>query len=202
MKGILWCNGVLPSKSVLDRFLTHGVPIFGVDGGADKALSMGYEIYEVLGDMDSVDSSIWEGKMTLLMDQDRSDLSKSLEYIEGIGITDVDIVGAEGGDHGHVIGSIASLTDAPEGMKVRIHYESGVIHLVSPTNDGFNQRMRVRQKFSVFALTECERASVLGSRWELDNESLSFSTKGLGNEGLGGVVSVRADGLIAVFVSA
>ncbi|DAC41275.1 MAG TPA: hypothetical protein HA314_01810, partial [Candidatus Thalassarchaeaceae archaeon] len=68
MKGILWCNGVLPSDSVIDRALRDGVPIFGVDGGADKAKSMGFEVSEALGDMDSIDEYSWSGKMKFLPD--------------------------------------------------------------------------------------------------------------------------------------
>ena len=79
MKGILWCNGVLPSNSVIDRALKDGVPIFGVDGGADKAKSMGFEVSEALGDMDSIDAPSWIDKMKTLPNQETSDLSKSLE---------------------------------------------------------------------------------------------------------------------------
>ena len=48
--------------------------------------------------MDSIDISSWSGKMKVLPDQDRSDLSKALEYVNSIGVREVDIVGVVGGE--------------------------------------------------------------------------------------------------------
>ena len=120
MKGVLWCNGLLPSNSVIDRALIEGIPIFGVDGGADKAKSMGFEVSEALGDMDSIDESSWGEKMKILPNQEMSDLSKSLEYVNSAGITQVDVVGVDGGDYGHVFGVMASMAEAPSGMRLSL----------------------------------------------------------------------------------
>ena len=201
MKGILWCNGVLPSDSVIDRALRDGVPIFGVDGGADKAKSVGFEVSQVLGDMDSIDESSWSEKMKTLPSQEMSDLSKSLEYINSVGITEVDVVGVDGGAYGHVFGVMASMTEAPFGMRLRMHFESGVLHLSSPTNGGFSEHVLLGQKFSVFALSPSKRTTVIGGKWRLENEALSFSTRGLSNEGLGDLVKVSSDAPLAIFVS-
>ncbi|MBP12215.1 MAG: thiamine diphosphokinase [Euryarchaeota archaeon] len=201
MRVVLWCNGVLPDASTVDRALAGEVLIYGVDGGADKAESMGFEVSEALGDMDSIDVSSWTGKMKVLPNQDRSDLSKALEYVNSIGIMEVDIIGVEGGDYGHVFGSMASLTEAPDGMKIRIHFESGVLYFSSPSNGGFEMHILVGQKFSVFALTPSMSTSVTGGKWTLDNEALSFSTRGLSNEGMGSLVTVSSDAPMAIFVN-
>ena len=201
MKGVLWCNGVLPSDSVIDRALKERVPIFGVDGGADKAKSMGFEVSQALGDMDSIDESSWGDNMKTLENQEMSDLSKSLEYVNSIGITEVDVIGVEGGDYGHVFGVMASMTEAPLGMRLRMHFESGILHLSSPTNGGFSEHMPLGQKFSVFALTTSKRTTVIGGKWKLENEALSFSTRGLSNVGLGELVKISSDAPLAIFVS-
>ena len=201
MKGILWCNGILPSGSVIDRALEDGVPIFGVDGGADKANSMGFEVSEALGDMDSIDESSWRGKMKILPNQEMSDLSKSLRYVNSVGINEVDVVGVDGGDYGHVFGVMASMTEAPSGMRLRLHFESGVLHFSSPTNGGFLEHIPLGQKFSVFALAPSERTTVIGGKWRLENEALSFSTRGLSNVGLGDLVKISSDAPLAIFVS-
>ena len=78
MRGVLWCNGSIPTESVVEWVLSAGVPIFGVDGGADKAYGMGVEVVEVLGDMDSVDESAWSGRTLSLNEQSFSDLAKSI----------------------------------------------------------------------------------------------------------------------------
>ena len=55
MRAVLWCNGSIPTESVVEWVLKSGAPVFGVDGGADKAHGLGVEVSGVLGDMDSVD---------------------------------------------------------------------------------------------------------------------------------------------------
>ena len=62
MKVILWCNGDLPSDTLAREITSSKSLIFGVDGGADKASSMGYDVSKVLGDLDSVKHSVWEDK--------------------------------------------------------------------------------------------------------------------------------------------
>ena len=47
---------------------------FSRNGGADKAKSMGFEVSQVLGDMDSIDESSWSEKMKTLPNQEMSDL--------------------------------------------------------------------------------------------------------------------------------
>ena len=50
MIAILWCNGKTPSNDLIKRVLTKGKKIFGVDGGAEIALSLGKKVQKVLGD--------------------------------------------------------------------------------------------------------------------------------------------------------
>ena len=200
MKAILWCNGALPSESIVGEIMSSTSLIFGVDGGADKASSMGYDVFKVLGDLDSVEHSKWEDRSIFLDDQSKSDLSKSIHYVNSLGFEEVDVVGVEGGDYGHVFGAFAALNEAPEGMNVRMHYESGVFHLSSPSNNGFNELIEKGRKFSVFALSSCMKVNVIGGKWELAGKRLKMSTRGLSNEGLGALVRVTSDGVVAVYV--
>ena len=85
-------------------------------------------------------------------------------------------------------------------MNVRMHYESGVFHLSSPSNNGFNELIEKGRKFSVFALSSCMKVNVIGGKWELAGQQLKMSTRGLSNEGLGALVRVTSDGVVAVYV--
>ena len=73
MHALLWCNGKTPSDMVLTS-IADSATVFGADGGADKAAMSGYDVAEVLGDLDSV-SNGWEDKSTELADQSSSDLA-------------------------------------------------------------------------------------------------------------------------------
>ncbi len=175
MRAILWCNGSAPGAVVMDRVLEQNADVFGVDGGADKAAEKGIVVKEVLGDLDSVDLSRWSGKTTELPNQDSSDLAKSIEELIGRGYEEIDIVGAGGGSSSHILGNWAALCDAPGGAKVSIH------------------------QFSVFALEKC-KVWISGSRWEIKGEEMAMSTRGMSNRGLGQMVSISGDGVLAVLI--
>ena len=200
MRAVLWCNGDSPSSRVIERAGVAGVPLFGVDGGADKAVGAGYEVHEVVGDMDSADTEYWDGSIRKISDANNSDLSKALEVVIGRGFEEIDVVGIEGGSFGHQLGAIGSMAEAPGGSMVRFHHESGVTHRFHPSMDIMELIIEDGGIFSVFAHTPCERVGIMGSKWEIVDEPLAFSTRGLSNQGNGGVVRISADGVLAVFV--
>ena len=197
MRAFLWCNGSTPHSSVIDWVSSSGVPVFGVDGGAKRALESGVEVDEVLGDLDSVDSSAWEGRVVELIDQTTSDLAKSLVLLIGRGFTDIEVVGVDGGEPDHVLGNWAAMLDAPAGATIRMHHESRVTTRVHPEEGEFSVEIGQGEAFSVFAL-EPGKVWVSGSKWEVEGELLALSSRGLHNEGKGGIVSIRGEGVLVV----
>lgn len=198
MRAILWCNGTQPSQSVIEAVLDEGVPVIGVDAGADRAAESGIEVEEVLGDLDSVDGSRWGGKLHELPDQSSSDLVKSITLLIERGYTEIDVVGVDGGSPDHVLGSWAALCEAPGGARIRLHHEDAVAHRLHPRDGGLELEIGEGQEFSVFALQPCN-AWVSGAKWEVDGDPMSFSTRGLHNVGTGGSARINADGVLVVF---
>jgi thiamine pyrophosphokinase len=198
MRAILWCNGTQPPQSVIDAVLDDGVPVFGVDAGADRAAESGIEVEEVLGDLDSVDRSRWESTLHELPDQSSSDLAKSIALLIERGYTEIDVVGIDGGSPEHVLGSWAALCEAPGGARIRLHHEDAVTHRLHPLDGGLELDIGEGREFSVFALQPC-KAWVSGAKWEVDGEPMSFSTRGLHNVGTGEMVRINADGVLVVF---
>ena len=197
MRAFLWCNGSTPASSVIDWVSSSDAPVFGVDGGADRAFESGIEVDEVLGDLDSVDASAWEGRVVELADQGNSDLAKSLVLLIDRGFTDIDVVGVDGGEPDHVLGNWAAMLDAPAGATIRMHHESRVTTRVHPEEGELSVEMGQGESFSVFAL-EPGKVWISGSKWEVDGDFLALSSKGLHNEGKGGFVSIRGEGVLAV----
>ena len=152
MRAFLWCNGSTPASSVIDWVSSSDAPVFGVDGGADRAFESGIEVDEVLGDLDSVDASAWEGRVVELADQGNSDLAKSLVLLIDRGFTDIDVVGVDGGEPDHVLGNWAAMLDAPAGATIRMHHESRVTTRVHPEEGELSVEMGQGESFSVFAL--------------------------------------------------
>ena len=200
MRGILWCNGSIPTESVVEWVLSSGVPIFGVDGGADKAYGMGVEVVEVLGDMDSVDESAWRGRTLSLNEQSFSDLAKSIEELIQRGFDEIEIVGADGGDPSHILGNWAAMNDSPSGARIRIHHEEQVSTRIHPDDGEVSVEFEEGELFSVFAIGT-GKVWITGARWEVDGENLVLSTRGLHNEGTGGVVKIRGEGVLILISS-
>ena len=199
MRALLWCNGQQPSKTVVEDLL-KGAICFGVDGGADRAAEAGFEVDQVLGDLDSVDSDKWRGRTYELADQSSSDLAKSLSLLIERGYNEIDVVGSDGGATSHFLGSWAALCEVPSGAAIRLHHDDSVTHRVHPQEGERKFAVRSGGEFSVFALTPCRNVHLHGARWELDGAPMSLSTEGLHNVGSGESVHIRADGVLVVIV--
>ena len=195
MRGVLWCNGSIPTESVVEWVLKTGAPVFGVDGGSDKAHSCGIEVVEVLGDMDSLDESAWKGRTLPLNEQTFSDLAKSIRELIHRGFDEIEIVGADGGDPSHILGNWAAMNDAPSGARIRIHHEEQVSTRLHPDDEGFSAEFEEGELFSIFAI-EAGKVWISGAKWELHGDDLGLSSRGLHNEGIGDVVNIRGEGVL------
>jgi len=195
MRGVLWCNGSIPTESVVEWVLSTGAPVFGVDGGCDKAHSCGIEVVEVLGDMDSLDESAWKGRTLPLNEQTFSDLAKSIRELIQRGFDEIEIVGADGGDPSHILGNWAAMNDAPSGARIRIHHEEQVSTRLHPDDEGFSAELEEGELFSIFAI-EAGKVWISGAKWELHGDDLGLSSRGLHNEGIGDVVNIRGEGVL------
>ena len=195
MRGVLWCNGSIPTESVIEWVLTTGAPVFGVDGGADKANDLGIEVVEVLGDMDSLDESAWKGRTLPLDEQTFGDLAKSIEELIHRGFNEIEIVGADGGDPSHILGNWGSMNDAPSGARIRIHHEEQVSTRIHPDEGEFSAKFENGELFSVFSIG-AGKVWISGARWELDGENLVLSSRGLHNEGTGDIVKIKGEGVL------
>ena len=197
MRAVLWCNGDTPNPELV-RKLIDDATLFGIDGGADKAIAAGFEVSEVLGDLDSVDIAGWNGKSTLLSDDSSNDLAKSFVLMSERGFTEVDVVGVDGGSSDHILGTWAALTEAPLGISIQLHHSGGITKRLHPDDGPLDFVIPKGDEFSVFALEPCEKVSISGARWNLNSEPLKFSTKGLHNQSLGDEISIKTDGILAI----
>lgn len=197
MGAVLWCNGPMPDRSIIDSIVSPGVRIFGVDGGAERASEAGIAVEEVLGDLDSIEVATWGDKTVDLPDQSSSDLAKSLSLLISRGFDEIDVIGADGGDPAHILGSWAAMNDAPGGANIRIWHEGGLTARVHPDDGEFVMEVPAGEAFSVFSL-EPGNVWISGAKWDIYGEFIGLSTRGVHNEGLGGKVTVRGDGVLVV----
>ena len=199
MRAFLWCNGEKPDKEIISN-LGNISPLFGVDGGGNKAKSFGFDVKEILGDLDSVVNDDQVTKTTLLENQNLSDLTKAINELEKRGFSEFDILGVDGGDTGHILGIWGSLAELSQDLVIRLYHQNSITHRITTESGDFKFEIDKDRLFSVFALSKCQNVSIKGAEWEIFNEELDFSTKGLHNKGLGNPITISGDGILALII--
>ena len=200
MAAVLWCNGEIPSDDLVKKVVIEDSRIFGVDGGAEKALSMGVQVEKVLGDLDSINLDNWKKKIEYLPNQNISDFGKSVKYLVDEGFTKVDVIGIDGGSPEHLLGIWGVLSEIEDDIEIILHHENRTSYRIHPNNGVTEKFIERDKKFSIFALTHCENVHLSGAQWNIEGEKLSLSSRGLHNLGIGEKVRIEADGIIVLIV--
>ena len=87
------------------------------------------------------------------------------------------------------------MNDSPSGARIRIHHEEQVSTRIHPDDGEVSVEFEEGELFSVFAIGT-GKVWITGARWEVDGENLVLSSRGLHNEGTGGVVKIRGEGVL------
>jgi len=200
MIAVLWCNGKTPSNDLIKRVLTKDKEIFGVDGGAEKALKAGINVQKVLGDFDSVNIEEWKGESEYLPNQNISDFGKSIKYLVRKGYTQIEALGIDGGSPEHFLGVWAVLAEIEDSVKIILHHENRITYRIHPDYEDTQIFIENGKEFSIFALTYCNEITITGAKWDMKNEKLSLSSRGLHNQGTGKNISIKADGIVVLII--
>lgn len=199
MRAFLWCNGELHDENLTSKFEDIS-PLFGVDGGANKAKSVGYNVKEILGDLDSVNIEELNIDGTLLKDQNYSDLTKTINELSKRGFNEFEVLGVDGGDTGHILGIWASLAELSTDLIIRLHHQKSTTHRITCHSGNSKIKVGESKLFSVFALTKCDNVTIKDAEWEMINQELKFSTRGLHNKALEEDITITTDGILVVIV--
>ncbi len=180
--------------------------IIGVDAGGDLARSAGYDVDLVVGDLDSISDGWPADRAHRIESQMESDLSKALSLSADRGWNDIVIVGVEGGRSDHALAAWGALAEAPIDLHIRMVVGGDVAHRATPIQP-INLELHAGTTFSLFALqsppdSSTTKVSLEGCKWPLVEENLSFSTRGLSNVALGGLISLTVDGIAVLVVPA
>jgi len=199
MRAFLWCNGELHDENLTSKFEDIS-PLFGVDGGANKAKSVGYNVKEILGDLDSVNIEEPNIDGTLLKDQNYSDLTKTINELSKRGFNEFEVLGVDGGDTGHILGIWASLAELSTDLIIRLHHQKSTTYRITSHSGSSKINVGESKLFSVFALTKCDNVTIKDAEWEMINQELKFSTRGLHNKALEEDITITTDGILVVIV--
>ena len=193
---LLCADGEWPPERVW-RPLSEGSDVtVGVDGGTDAARSRNIAVTIATGDFDSITDT--EVERIALLNQNASDLGKTLQYASEKGAEIVNIIGVEGGEIDHQLAAFAALVEAPPELEIYMHMSE---HVVMRCLDDLELALDQGTKLSLFAFTPCANVSISGVEFPLEDEPLAFSTRGLHNVALGGSIRIESDGALVVVIS-
>lgn len=168
-RSILCLNGTLPRKSFFNR---HSLPIIAADGAANNLIEIGVNPSLVIGDLDSLDSSL-KDSLTVLYhyDQNLCDFEKCLFYLEEHKLLPSIVVGMNGGYIDHILNNINLFLNTNN-----IFYAPPIIGFTMNEQEEKRIILPNDTKLSILGIPEAEVSSE-GLRWDLRNFKLAFPGK-------------------------
>ena len=159
--------------------------IIAADGGYDSLLLHGYTPDLLIGDFDSLKSTIPEEIRIIKHPKEKDETDMFLAYDEGVkrGYTEFVMLGATGGRLDHTYANLSLLLYAKErGNNITVMDKSGIILCLK--NEYITLSGNTGSTFSVFATGgEAHGVSITNAKYEVENVSLSPSFPlGVSNE--------------------
>jgi len=130
MKTIILANGNYPTHEVPLKCLREAGLIVCCDGAAEKLVAYGLEPGIIIGDLDSVSSSLKKRYEKILIhdsDQETNDLTKAVRWCLSHGTEEVVILGATGLREDHTLGNISLLADYSRHMQAAMLTDTGTV---------------------------------------------------------------------------
>jgi len=107
-RAVIFINGELADASRLR--LKKSDLLIGVDGGTKQIYKLGLKPDMVIGDLDSIKAIPKDVPVLKLIDQDKTDTQKALEYVVKLGYKEIILTGFLGRRLDHLIANLMSLS--------------------------------------------------------------------------------------------
>jgi thiamine pyrophosphokinase len=165
-KSILALNGELPDKSFFDTNL----PIIAADGAANSLKKINVKPKIIVGDLDTVDPNLLQNtEFCYILDQNKCDFDKALEYAKQSDLLPTIVVGVNGGYIDHILNNISTLISTGGTF-----YAPPIVGHVLNAMSVVTFSLAVNTKISLIGATT-SIVSTNGLKWELNYNQLSFT---------------------------
>ena len=125
-------------------------------------------------------------------------MTKSLIYASKLNATRIDIIGVEGGSNQHQFASYWSLIDCD--IEAYIHLRDCIVSKINSSSRRYS--IEIGKTFSVFPIGLCKGVNISGSKWNIENEDITPSSRGLHNVAMEKEIEVSCDkGQLLIFRS-
>ena len=201
-KALLFINGDPPDT--FPDTTEYGL-IACTDGAFHYLKKMGFPLDMldfISGDFDSYpgkDERVYDNKFIYTPDQDKTDFQKALEIILEKGCTQVEVLGASGGEQDHFLGNLTVAFGFRDQMDIRFYDAFSTYYFIpeKATLKGVKDKM-----ISLYPFPAVENITTKGLNWPLSNGSLSITSRiGTRNFAIDDEVDIEYEkGALLVFI--
>jgi thiamine pyrophosphokinase len=166
-QSVILADGDFPHGEIPLTILRNAARIICCDGAASSLVEAGYEPYAIVGDCDSVTSSLAEkyaDRLYRIEEQETNDLTKAVKWCSEHGYSDLVILGGTGKREDHTLGNISLLADYASQVNVRMVTDHGIFFPL--TASGLFTAARGSQ-ISVFSLNSATEITSKGLKYPL-----------------------------------
>ena len=178
-KVLILANGKFPEKKSSIEILTASVFLICCDGAASKAIELDITPDIIIGDMDSlysIEQNRLSHRIIKINDQNSSDLSKALSWLNNKDIESATILGVDGFRDDHSLSNILLVLENIYPYKINIitdYGEFNVINtsLIEPEDGCYTQKFSSfdGQGVSVFCVDRSAKLQSLGLKYSLND---------------------------------
>ena len=188
------------NQNLIDKDFTE---IIGVDNGAMHLFNRSLTPTTVLGDLDSIESSLLK-KIKIMdidlinyeTDKDKTDFELSLNNIDNPKEKNIYLIGGEGGEVDHLFSIFSLIINYEFAENLTWFYKDKTI--IFKTNVSI--RMELGSNFSIIPITQLESLTITGAKWDVNKIDVKpGSTKTLRNISISDEVTINCkNGLFSV----
>ena len=188
------------NQNLIDKDFTD---IIGVDSGAMHLFNRSITPTTVLGDLDSIESSLLKKIKTMDIDlinyetdKDKTDFELSLNNIDNPNEKNIYLIGGEGGEIDHLFSIFSLIINYEFAENLTWFYKDKTI--IFKTNVSI--KMELGSNFSIIPITQLESLTIIGAKWDVNKIDVKpGSTKTLRNISISDEVTINCeDGLFSV----
>ena len=193
-------NGQFPVHPFPLDILHNSQTIICTDGSANSLIDKGINPNVIIGDMDSllIDNKIFSGQLIKDSDQENTDLEKAFEWSIKNKISTINVLGASQEREDHSFGNLYLLSKYCDLLNLTYvtDYFSITCHQGNRIFSSFKNQI-----VSILPVKHIQHISTENLKYNLSDEELPISSRGISNLSLSGNFTINSSGKIWVFRS-
>ena len=199
---VLLANGKFPTHEIPLEILIKSRHIVCLDGATDNLIKHNLEPAIIIGDLDSIDpnsKNIYSEITIEAPNQNKNDLEKGLDWIDGKGYSDVVIMGATGFRDDHTLSNIFIIMEKNYQMNIKIITDYGIFQIIKGHK---NISSFKGQPVSLFTLKKDSKITTSNLKYQFNKDCISSLFSGALNESTSNYFSIEVDqGSILIYTA-